>query len=158
MGCTCERASSSQKICASTSLLKPEHVCLSDYLVGNINHRTEVAYIEVHTYKSFRSHKYVGTYLAGANCQTLKIMGPFIYLFPCHAWATWDLAPAQPTCSSAEVCHIFCLPCAEGPGLQHLNRELKQTIFPKTDLPDTVLFSENVFFFSSFCTQTAIGK
>lgn len=96
----------------------------------------------------FCGHKYVGIYLAGANCQTLKIVGPFIYQFPCYAWATWELASAQSTCSSAEVRHIFCLPsCAEGTGLQHLSRELELTVFPKTDLPDRVLFSENVFFF-----------
>lgn len=148
MGCTCKRAGFSQKICVCTSLLKPEHVCLTDYLVGNINHRIEVAYVEVHIYNSFRGHKYVGIYLAGANWQTLKTVGPVIYHLPCHAWATWELPPAQPTCSSAEVCHIFCLPsCAEGTRLQHLNRKLELTVFPKTDLPDTVLFSENVFFF-----------
>lgn len=91
----------------------------------------------------------MGIYLACSNCQTLKIVGPFIYQFPCHAWATGDLAPAQPTLSSAEVCCIFCLPsCAGGTRLQHLNRELELTIFSKTDLPDTVLFSENIFFFS----------
>lgn len=132
MGCTCKRASSSQKICVCTSLLKPEHVCLSDYLIGNINHRIEMAY------NSFCGHKYVGIYLAGANCQTLKIMGPFIYQVLRHAWATWELARVQPSCSSAEVCHIFCLPsCAEGTGLQHLNRESWSWPFFQTQTSQT---------------------
>lgn len=159
MGCTCKRASSSQKICVCISLLKPEHVCLSDYLVGNIKHRIEVAYIEIHMYNSFCGHKYVGIYLAGANCQTLKFVGPFIYQFLCHAWATRELARAQPTCSSAEVCHIFCLPsCAEGTGLQYLNRELELTIFPKQTSQTQSCFQKMSSFFPSSCIQTAIGK
>lgn len=149
MGCTCERASCSQKNSVCTSLPKPDRVCISDYLGGNINQRVEVAHAEVHIYNSFCGHKNVGIYLAGANCQTLKLVGLFIYRLPCHARAGWELAPAQPTRSSAEVCHIFCLPLAQDTGLQHLNRKLGLT-FLKTDPPDAVLFSENIFLFFFF--------
>lgn len=73
---------------------------MSGYLGGNINQWVEVTYAEVHIYNSFRGHKNVGIYFASAKCQTLKIVGLFIYQFSCHAWAGWQLAPAQPTCSS----------------------------------------------------------
>lgn len=60
---------SSQKTHVCTSLLKPEEVCISDYLSGNINQGAEVAHAELHSYNSFCGHNDVGMYLAGENCE-----------------------------------------------------------------------------------------